>query len=429
MYEGTQEVSLTREFRPKKVSDYIGNDTMVNSFYTSVRKKKLPQVVMIEGVTGCGKTTFARLMTKEYLCEQPTENGACGVCETCIDIDQYIETGVAPQGVYEIDSSVDDNKRAIDSLLENALIPDFTKYKVYIVDEFHAVQPSAQTRFLKLIEEPPAHLVFIFCTTDIEKILPTVRNRCTETYRVAKPDLNTLVKRLKEICDIKDIPCEKDGLIMIAKKSNQIIRSALNFLEKVIKEKGLVSAETVSECLEIVDTKDFMKVMRYIRGKKIQPYISWVSEIGDHTLYLNSLLDYCKTGLYVTNNAGNMDAYTKEEIKEFSIVFKDVTLDEFFRLFSTLIDVKEKAVSDEIKLLMFGLKLMGIGNDLTEVKVVKDNADVLNEQYIANKNYMDRHKKKTVGVDELVREADLEDVIRIFGSTPVDMGIKNKTKS
>ena len=82
MYEGTQEVSLTREFRPKKVSDYIEMIQWLILLHKR-KKKKLPQVVMIEGVTGCGKTTFARLMTKEYQ-EQPTENGACGVCETCM---------------------------------------------------------------------------------------------------------------------------------------------------------------------------------------------------------------------------------------------------------------------------------------------------------------------------------------------------------
>jgi len=424
LYEEHDNLPLTREFRPKRVSDYIGNAAMVRSFYNSVRKKTLPQVVMIEGITGCGKTTFARMMTKEYLCEHVTEDGACGVCDTCRSIDEYIETGVAPSGIYEVDSSIDDNKKAIDNLLENALIPDFTKYKIYILDEFHIVKANAQTRFLKLIEEPPPHLIFIFCTTDRKLVLDTIQNRCQEIYTVTKPNIKELCKRLKDICDIKDIPYEKDGLFLIAKKSDQIIRDALNFLDKVVKEQGNVSEQAVKDCLEIISTSDFLKVVSYVRDKKIQPYIRWVSEINDHSLYMNSFLEYCKNGLYIVNNVGKNDLFTRDELKEYTTVFKGVSLQEFFTLFSNLVEMQRENVSDEIKLLMFGMKMMGIGVDTREEEIQTDKADKLAEDYIANQNYFKRHKKQESNLIDLSREAEPGDILEIFNGIEVNTDFK-----
>ncbi len=425
MYSEVTDLPLSREFRPKRVEDYIGNEKMVESFLTSVRKKKLPQVVMIEGETGCGKTTFARIMTKPYQCENPTEDGACGVCQTCLDIDNYIETGIAPQGIYEIDSSIDDNKSAVDSLLENATIPDFTKYKIFIIDEFQEVKPNAQSRFLKLIEEPPPHLVFIFCTTNIERILPTIRNRCLETYRVTKPNINKLVKRLKQICELKDIPYEKDGLYLIAKKSNQIIRDAINALDKVVKQQGYVSEDAVKECLDVISTKDFMYFVECIRKKNTQLFIKKVSEIDNHSTYMNSFLEYCKNGLYVINNVGKTDSFTKDELKEYSEVFKDMSLQEFFVLFNNLIEVQSKNVSPEIRMILFGMKMMGINDDLTKEGVDVDRADVLSEEYNANQEYVKRQQseKKKAQPEDLSRIADIDDVMRMFNAKEV--GDKN----
>lgn len=422
MYEEIKDLPLSREFRPKVADDFIGCEKMVESFFNCVRKKKLPQVVMIEGVTGCGKTSFARIMTREYQCENPTENGACGVCQTCLDIDNYIETGVAPQGIYEIDSSIDDNKAAVDALLENASIPDFTNKKIFIIDEFQAVKQNAQTRFLKLIEEPEPHLVFIFCTTNIEMILPTIRNRCLETYKVTKPDIAKVVKRLKQICELKDIPYEKEGLKLIAKKSEQVIRDAVNYLDRVVIAKGLVSEDTVKECLDVISTKDFMFFVDCIRNKKTNQFIKRISEIEDHSLYMNSFLEYCKNGLYIVNGVGKSDAFTKDELKEYSTVFKDVTMQQFFTLFNTLIEVQSKNVSPEIKMLLFGMKMMGINEDLTKEGINIDKADQLDEDYNANKEYVKRQAsmKKKGDQENLTRTAELDDIARLFNAVDVN---------
>lgn len=163
---------LARKYRSKNLNEYVGNKAVKNALIAIRKKETKPQVIMLYGNSGCGKTTAARLLATEYMCENPSlENGACGECYNCQEMFRYIETGEEVLDVREIDMTDKNKKENMDAILTEALQPSFYKYKIYIIDECHMATTASQNRMLKIVEEPPQHLVFIFCTTEPQKML------------------------------------------------------------------------------------------------------------------------------------------------------------------------------------------------------------------------------------------------------------------
>ena len=226
-----EKIILSRKYRPKKISDVVGQNFIVKTIKNAFESDKLAHAYLLTGIRGVGKTTIARIMAMGLNCssyEKPVAD-PCNVCKNCREIieDRYDE-------VLELDAashtSVDDIREIISYIKYR---PTKGKYKVFIIDEVHMLSNSAFNALLKTIEEPPAYVKFIFCTTEINKIPVTILSRCQkfELGRVTKKDI---ILNLEKITDKENIKIDKDALISVAKFSEGSLRDSIMILEQAV---------------------------------------------------------------------------------------------------------------------------------------------------------------------------------------------------
>lgn len=246
----TDNIAYHRKYRPMNLDEYMGDAIKETIKARFSDESRYPQTILLSGPRGTGKTSIARLIGMELQCQSKVDGHACGKCEICEDIREKLikgQAGVECMGVQEVDIASDSGKAAIDDVLEEALIaPVYMKYRILILDECHMMTKQAQNRLLKILEEPPKHLVFILCTTNPEDLLGTVLSRCQLKLEVKKPSIDELADRLLYVCKQEKITASMEALRIIAKKSERITREALNLLEMVAKDCGYqVTVDTV----------------------------------------------------------------------------------------------------------------------------------------------------------------------------------------
>ena len=223
------EKSWYTKYRPKTIEEYSGpriRDIVSKRF---TKRENMPHVMMVHGNRGCGKTTFARLISKYYLCSNLTEDGPCEECEMCKSINEILIGGESSQvecpGVTELDATIMNGKEAIQNVLDDALqSPIYSDFKVLIVDECHMISQAGQNSMLKIIEDIPPHLIVIFATTNPEKVLQTIKSRCQLTLEVRKQSVKDMSNRLMYISEQEGLEVSKEALDIISRKGNRVPR-------------------------------------------------------------------------------------------------------------------------------------------------------------------------------------------------------------
>ena len=341
-------ISFARRFRPTSLDNYIGNERLKETVQNYLKNNK-PQSILLTGNTGCGKTTMARLIVKEYLCENWDLNKcACGQCDTCKSLDEYISTGDTENvfDVTEIDITDKSGKKDLDSVFETVEYPSINGgWKVYIADEVHAASIAAQTRMLKLIEEPPEKVLFIFCTTDPQKMLDTLKNRCQLKLQVTKPSLADLAVLLKRVCLEEGKDYDMEGLRTIASRSDFVIRDSLNNLERVLETKGNAKGVSVNAEFHEISEGIVFDFFKAYKEKKFLDYINILYKIKttfDFNQFLVTLQNFTTRGIYILNGI-DVEGLSPEEIKSYSKLFKTFT-------------------SSEIGCILSGLRRMNVGD-------------------------------------------------------------------
>ncbi len=402
-------------------------------------------------------TTFARLLAKEYLCEDRDDvTGACDMCASCQELDDYIQTGDTSMlsSVREVDIADQSGKRDIDVVLEEMLIPAFG-WKVYIFDEVHMATNQAQNRMLKIVEEPPENVLMIFCTTDPDKLLETLRNRCQLTLRVKKPTVAELGGLLKRVCSTEGVDCDIKGVNFIANRAGLTIRKALTSLEQVVTERGDATYDSaISVFEEISDTlivnfyKKLLGTPKYdrngnvIRDKLGNPevsrdvlgYVTLLSKIKskvDLNTFVNNLIDFTKKGIFVINQV-QVDGVSDGELSIYRSLFGDFTVEQMANLINTLVELASGKGDIEMNLLSLGYTGLVCANNSGNQQsggVDSGLAAIFDEVEQEQKNgdferAMRSKEAESKGVslaDDLVKPASLDDIESLFGNVEVSM--------
>jgi DNA polymerase-3 subunit gamma/tau len=227
----TSHMALYRSYRPATLGEVVGQDHVTGPLRRALENNRMHHAYLLSGPRGCGKTSTARILARSLNCEQGPTPDPCGVCESCIDLSAM---GSGSIDVIELDAAshggVDDTR----DLRERAMFgPAKSRYKVYIIDEAHMISTAGFNALLKLVEEPPEHVRFIFATTEADKVLPTIRSR-THNYGFRLVPVKILQEHLANICASENIPADPAALALIARAGAGSVRDSLSILGQVI---------------------------------------------------------------------------------------------------------------------------------------------------------------------------------------------------
>jgi DNA polymerase III subunit gamma/tau len=237
--------ALYRKYRPQTFDEVVGQEPVVRTLTNAIEQGKVRQAYLFAGPRGTGKTSMARILAKSVNCAHGPTARPDGTCHSCV----AIQNGTSLD-VIEMDAA---SQRGIDDIRDIrervVLQPVEGQYKVYILDEAHQLTDAAWNALLKLIEEPPPHLMFVFCTTELQKVLPTVRSRC-QTFVFQRPRLPDLVRKLRRIVDAEEIDVPDAALALIARSGRGAYRDAESTLDQLTAATG--GAITVQDVLQLL---------------------------------------------------------------------------------------------------------------------------------------------------------------------------------
>ena len=255
-----------RKYRPMTFDSVVGQAALTATLKNAVKSGKLAHAYLFCGPRGVGKTTCARIFAKAINCMNPTAEGeACGECESC----KAFAEGRS-YNIFELDAASNNSVEHIKSLMEQTRIPpQVGKYKVFIIDEVHMLSQAAFNAFLKTLEEPPAHVVFILATTEKHKILPTILSRC-QIYDFERMTVENTINHLKHVAEKEGITYEEEALALIAEKADGGMRDALSIFDQTASFcQGNITYEKVIEDLNELDADNYFKFVDYALANKV----------------------------------------------------------------------------------------------------------------------------------------------------------------
>lgn len=261
---------LARKWRPKKFQDVIGQEHVTKSLQNAIAKDKIGHAYMMVGTRGVGKTSVARIFAKAIRCENLTNDvNACGTCKACLDFDT--ETSM---NVIEIDGASNNSVDNIRELISNVhYLPTSGRFKVYIIDEVHMLSTNAFNALLKTLEEPPAHVVFVFATTEAQKLLGTVLSRC-QRFDFRNVSVARLAEHVKEISNAEGIQFENDELAQqLAMLGRGSVRDTLSLLDQVLtfSENNFIKEESFTTSLGVAGPKSIRKLITMLYQGDTEP--------------------------------------------------------------------------------------------------------------------------------------------------------------
>ncbi len=249
-----------RKYRPDSFSSLIGQDTIARTLSNSIRRGQLAHAYLFCGPRGVGKTTTARIFAKMINCANPgPDMEPCGQCESCVSFQEG-----RSYCIHELDAASNNSVEDIKTLMEQVQVPpQVGKYSVYIIDEVHMLSQAAFNAFLKTLEEPPSHAIFILATTEKHKILPTILSRC-QTYDFNRISIPDMVRNLRDIAARENVTIDDESLHVIASKADGAMRDALTIFDQTVAFCGTeVKYEDVIRNLNVLDYEYSFKLVDF----------------------------------------------------------------------------------------------------------------------------------------------------------------------
>ena len=293
-----------RKYRPDSLESLIGQDTIARTLSNSIRRGQLAHAYLFCGPRGVGKTTTARIFAKMINCANPgPEMEPCGKCESCVSFQEG-----RSYCIHELDAASNNSVEDIKALMDQVQVPpQVGKYSVYIIDEVHMLSQSAFNAFLKTLEEPPAHAIFILATTEKHKILPTILSRC-QTYDFNRISIPDMVRTLQGIAAKEGVKIDDRSLHVIASKADGAMRDALTIFDQTVAFCGTdVKYEDVIRNLNVLDSEySFKLVDAFLKGDYATAFLvlDEVLAKGFNALYFVASLSSHLRNLVVAKTAG-----------------------------------------------------------------------------------------------------------------------------
>ena len=247
-----------RKYRPTSFDTVVGQQALTTTLKNAVKSGKLAHAYLFCGPRGVGKTTCARIFAKAINCLTPTDDGeACGHCESCQAFNEQRSFNI-----FELDAASNNSVEHIKTLMEQTRIPpQVGRYKVFIIDEVHMLSTAAFNAFLKTLEEPPQHVIFILATTEKHKILPTILSRC-QIYDFERMTVRNTIDHLKSVADREGITYEEEALAVIAEKADGGMRDALSIFDQAASFcQGNITYQKVIEDLNVLDAENYFRIV------------------------------------------------------------------------------------------------------------------------------------------------------------------------
>ncbi len=277
---------IARRWRPQKFSEIIGQEHVSRTLANAIEKDRIAHSYIFTGPRGVGKTTTARILAKALNCEKGPVATPCNECTSCksITIGNSLD-------VLEIDGASNRGIDEVRNLRENIrYTPTQGKYRIYIIDEVHMLTKEAFNALLKTLEEPPAHALFIFATTEIHKVPATILSRC-QRFDFKRIAINTIMDHLKHICEEDKIEIDDDALMQIAKKADGSMRDSQSILDQVISFSGdKITFEIVAQVLGVIHQDIFFEISDYIAENDLKNIILTAKKIFTTGYDINELL-------------------------------------------------------------------------------------------------------------------------------------------
>ena len=295
-------IPLYRKYRPQKLDEIVGQEHIKKALANAINMDKIAHAYLFTGPRGTGKTSTARIFAKSLNCVNGPTVSPCGVCENCVDI-----TNSVPMDVIEIDAASNRKVEDAQNILEKVMYaPVNSRYKIYIIDEVHMLSTTAFNALLKTLEEPPKNVIFILATTEVHKVLDTIKSRC-QRFDFRRITTDDIVKHLRMISDKEKINITDDALFTIAKNSAGGMRDSIALLDQlsVLDGTDAITTDDINSLLGRISFDVLSELADKIIASNQQEAVEVLEKIynsgNEPVQILTNLLDYFKNLLIIKN--------------------------------------------------------------------------------------------------------------------------------
>ncbi|MBQ3021580.1 MAG: DNA polymerase III subunit gamma/tau [Bacilli bacterium] len=410
-----------RKYRPKNFNQLIGQDNVKEILINSIKLNKIAHAYIFTGPRGTGKTSTAKIFAKTLNCLSNSNGISCDECEQCVNYNESAD-------IIEIDAASNNGVEEIRLLRDSVkILPYNSKYKIYIIDEVHMLSNSAWNAFLKTLEEPPSHVIFILATTEVNKIPETVMSRC-QRFDFYKINNEVMEKSLLSICKEENINIDNNALNEIIKLSDGCMRDALSYLDQISKFSKDINVEIIEKNFGILTKTKFDKLFTLIKNNDKKSINSLINEINNSGItplnFINNFIDYLLDIMLTTNtdekvikkiiyDLNNLVLTFNSIVNPFTLI-KTLLISENYFPGNNFVDISQEIIGEKKKL----------NNDNNNI-----NNNDINEEKVADEIIIDNNKIKFIRINNSFVGASKEckkQFIELWDKLIQNLNVENK---